>query len=350
MFRKITLLDNIILFPEQYIRLGSCAKTVELGLGLSTEEIEKRIRLFESTGAKVDCITECGSERLEQPELLKKLADTECLITCWQPLTRPVLQALSGRLKLVLYWTDAVRADVEAAHEYGIIVDNIPDYGTHAVSEYVFACLLEMLRRPSHHRQRAHSGSFDYENFKTARKGILMTEEINEETLIGKKLGIAGFGRIGQRVGRIGQAGFDMEVTYFSRSQKKEADELSIPRVSLDEMFRTSDIVTCHFPSSVRNPVIGRDLLSLLRPDSIFINTGGPESVDYEALIEMLEAGRFKAILDVHPRIPDRKRLNQIPNLFYTYRSAWYTKQSLWRKGQILMDKLERYSKTLGIE
>lgn len=347
MFKKITLLDNIILFPEQYIRLGSCAKSVELGLGLSTEEIDKRIRLFESSGVKVECITECGSERLPDDELMRKLSDTDCLITCWQPLSRAVLSHLAGSLKLALYWTDTVRADVEAAREFGITVDNIPDYGTHAVSEYVFACLLEMLRRPSYHAKRAHSGSYDYENFKTARKGVLMTDEIYEQTVYEKKIGIAGFGRIGERVARIAK-GFGMEVVYFSRGVKKAAEDMGVSRVSLEEMFSTCDIISAHFPSSVHEPIVGRDLLNLLRPDSIFVNTGGPETVDYEALIELLEANRFIGILDVHPRIPDRKRLNKISNLFYTYRSAWYTKQSLWRKGQILIGKLEQYSKQLG--
>jgi glycerate dehydrogenase len=248
---------------------------------------------------------------------------------------------------VVLYWTDTVRADAAAAREFGIALDNIPDYGTYAVAEYIFACLLEVLRRPSYHRTRAHSGSFDYENFKTARKGILMTDEIQEETLFGKKMGIAGFGRIGQRVGRIAK-GFGLDVVYFSREPKEEAVELGIPRVSLEEMFSTCDVISCHFPSSVREPIIGKELLGRLRSDSIFINTGGPESVDYDELIELLEAARFKAILDVHPRIPDRKRLNSIPNLFYTYRSAWYTRQSLWRKGQILLEKLEHYSNTIG--
>lgn len=347
MFKKITILDNVILFPEQYVRLAACAHALDLGLGLSTEEIEKRLRLFENTGVKVDCITECGSERLEEDQLLEKLANTDCLITCWQPLKSSVLKKLAGHLKLVLYWTDIMRADIKAAEESGITIENVPDYGIYAVSEYVFACLLEILRRPGYHNKRARSGSYDYENFKTARKGILMKSEIHEETLFGQRLGIAGFGRIGQRVAKIAKAGFEMDVVYFSRSMKNEAETLDIPHVSLEEMFETCDIISSHFPSSVHEPIIGRELLNLLRPDSIFINTGGPETVDYDALIELLEAGRFRAILDVHPRIPDRKRLNQIPNLFYTYRSAWYTKQSLWRKGQILIEKLEHYSKKM---
>jgi len=260
-----------------------------------------------------------------------------------------VLKHLADRLRLVLYWTDAVRADKQAAKEFGITVDNVPDYGTNAVAEYVFACLFEVLRRPSYHVKRAHSGSYDYENFKTARKGILMTDEIYEQTLFEKKLGVAGFGRIGERVARIAR-GLGMEVVYFSRTPKKEAEELGVPLVSLEEMFRTCDIVSAHFPSSVRQPLIGKDLLELLKPESILINTGGPESVDYDALIDLLEARSFRGILDVHPRIPDRKRLNQIPNLFYTYRSAWYTRQSLWRKGEILMSKLESYSAELGTE
>lgn len=347
MFKKITVLDNIILFPEQYVRLASLGESLELALGLSTEEIAKRLRLFEATGAKVDCITECGSERLAESELLEKLADTDCLITCWQPLTREALKGLAGHLKFVMYWTDAVRADTAAAEEFGITLDNIPDYGIYAVSEYIFACLLEMLRRPSYHGKRARSGSFDYENFKTARKGVLMQEEIREETLFGKRLGVAGFGRIGQRVAEIAKAGFGMDVVYFSRTPKGKAEELGIPYVSLEEMFQTCDIVSAHFPSHVRQPVIGRDLLGSLRPDSIFINTGGPETVDYNALIELLEENRFRAILDVHPHIPQRARLNNIPNLFYTYRSAWFTKQSLWRKGQILLDKVEEYSRRM---
>lgn len=348
MFKKITIIDNVILFPEQFVRLGACADSVELGLGLSTEEIERRLRVFEKSGAKVNCITECGSERLSESELVDVLVDTDCLITCWQPITRGALEKLAGRLKLVLYWTDITRIDREAAEDLGIVVDNVPDYGTQAVSEYVFACLLEMFRRPSYHVKRARSGSFDYENFKHARKGVFVTDDIFEETLNGKRLGIAGFGRIGQRVGTIAKCGFGMDAKYFSRTRKEEAEKLGIRYSSLDEMFETCDIITAHFPSSVTTPVIDRQLLNRLSPSSVFINTGSASAVDYEVLLELLEAGKFRAILDVHPGIPDRKRLNKIDNLIYTYRTAWYTKQSLARKGEILVGKLERYSQQLG--
>jgi lactate dehydrogenase-like 2-hydroxyacid dehydrogenase len=145
----------------------------------------------------------------------------------------------------------------------------------------VFACLPEVLRRPNHHSGRSRSRSFDYENFKTARKGILRVDEIQEEILYGKRLRIAGFGRIGQRVGAIAKAGFGMDVRYFSRTVKKEAEELGIPYRSLEEMFETCDIITAHFPSTLAQPVINREHLSLLRPDSIFINTGGPLTIDY---------------------------------------------------------------------
>jgi len=348
MFKKITIIDNVILFPDQFARLGACANSIELGLGLSTEEIARRLLIFEKTGAKVDCITECGSERLSEDELVSVLRETDCLITCWQPITRPVLEKLAGHLKLVLYWTDITRIDRKAADELGIVVDNVPDYGTQAVSEYVFACLLEMLRRPSYHIKRAHSGSYDYENFKHARKGVFLTDDIFEETLRGKRLGIAGFGRIGQQVGIIAKCGFGMDASYFSRTRKKAAEQMGIEYSSLEEMFETCDVVTAHFPATVTSPVIDRQLLYRLRPSAIFVNTGSAAAVDYEALLESLEAKRFRAILDVHPGIPDRKRLNKIDNLIYTYRTAWYTKQSLARKGEILIGKLERYANQLG--
>lgn len=342
-FNKITVLDNVILFPEHFRQLALYAKALQLDLGLSSEEVQERIRLLETTGVDVECVTECRSVRLSDDELIARLADTDCLITCWQPLSEVVLRALASTLRLVVYWTDITRADVSAAKRLGIRVENVAEYGVTAVPEYVFASLLEVLRRPAHHHQRAKTGSYDYENFKTAHKGVLSPFEVKEETLAGKRLGIVGLGRIGRRVAAIAKYGFGMEVCFFSRSYS-ENDAYEFRATFLEKMFEECDIVSLHLPPTLQTILIDSSLMKRLRPECILINTGAAAPLDYDALLELVEKRLFRAILDVFPGMPPRRRLQGLENVFFSYRAAWFSRQSLQKKGDLLLSKLRLFA------
>ncbi len=124
--------------------------------------------------------------------------------------------------------------------------------------------------------------------------------------LAGATLGIAGWGRIGRRIGAIATA-FGMRVLTWSRSlEPGNAPAPGVEAVAFDELFDRSDIVSVHLrlvPET--RGLIGARELALLGPDGLLVNTSRGPIVDEQALVAALEAGTIAgAALDVFDTEP----------------------------------------------
>ncbi|MBR3467744.1 MAG: hypothetical protein IKH15_11065 [Bacteroidales bacterium] len=123
--------------------------------------------------------------------------------------------------------------------------------------------------------------------------------------LHGKTLGIVGTGAIGTRTAQLFQA-FGCRVIAWSRTEKPEVKAMGIPYVPLDELMRTSDIISLHVPlTSETKYLISRELLALCKPTAILVNTARGNVVDMDALAESLREGRLAgAGIDVYEKEP----------------------------------------------
>lgn len=183
--------------------------------------------------------------------------------------------------------------DLAAATARGIAVTNTPDVLTEATAELAFALMLAAARR---------LGEGDRLVRSRAWTGWALDQLLGVQ-LAGKQLGIVGFGRIGQAMARRA-LGFAMRVVY---ADPEEAPGSAARRVSIDELFATSDVVSLHCPLTPETRrVVDAHRLGLMKPTAILVNTARGGCVDEPALIEALEAGRiFGAALDVYDREPD---------------------------------------------
>jgi glyoxylate reductase len=123
----------------------------------------------------------------------------------------------------------------------------------------------------------------------------------------GKKLGIVGFGGIGQAVARRAK-GFGMEILYAGRSRREEAEsELGARYLKLDELLQESDFVSIHTPlTSETQHLIGDAELEKMKPEAVLVNTSRGPVVDEAALADALESRRiFAAGLDVYEEEPE---------------------------------------------
>lgn len=162
-----------------------------------------------------------------------------------------------------------------------------------------------------------------------------------------KLVGVLGLGNIGRRVVRRVQ-GFDARVQYFDviPLNEEEERELEVTRVSLDELFRTSDILTCHTPLTPQTRhIVNRERLSLMKPTSVLINTSRGPVVDEEALIEALQEGRIAgAGLDVfekEPVDPDNPLL-KMDNVVVTPHVAGTTWDTWFRRAAFAYENMQR--------
>ena len=186
--------------------------------------------------------------------------------------------------------------DVEASAKRGIVVTNTPGVLDETTADVAFMLLLAAARRLGEGERLLRAGRWEWWGPKQ-----LMGRDV-----WGKRLGIVGFGRIGQAVARRAR-GFGMEVLYHNRSRKEEAEqELGARYVEFDELLETVDFVSVHTPiTDETHHLIGPKELGRMKRTAVLVNTSRGPVVDEAALADALAAGRiFAAGLDVYEEEP----------------------------------------------
>jgi glycerate dehydrogenase len=172
--------------------------------------------------------------------------------------------------------------DLDAARARGIPVTNIPGYGTTSVAQHVFALLLELAARVGATDAAVKNGEW------VRCPDFCFTVSPFVE-LVGKTIGIIGYGSIGQAVARIASA-FGMRVLANARSPKPS--DVPVEWVSKEELFRQSDVITLHCPlTEETRHLVNRDTLAKMKSSAFLINTGRGPLIDEDALAEALRNG-----------------------------------------------------------
>ncbi len=202
---------------------------------------------------------------------------------------------------------------VDVATQKGIPVFNTPARNAQAVAELFIANIISFLRKARQGVEWLEAGKWG-EGAHTAYLQFKGNE------LAGKQVGMVGFGAVAQTSAQLLKI-FPCEITYFDPFYT--ADDPLYKKQSLEELFRSSDIVAIHLPvTDETRGMIGADLLSLMKPDAIFVNTARAVVVDRDALLDVVENDKIRgAILDVfNHEPPDEKdyRLIRHPNVLAT--------------------------------
>jgi glyoxylate reductase len=187
--------------------------------------------------------------------------------------------------------------DVKAAVERGVVVTNTPGVLDETTADVAFMLLLAAARRLGEGERLLRAGRWEWWGPKQ-----LMGRDV-----WGKRLGIVGFGRIGQAVARRAK-GFGMEVLYHNRSRKEEAErEFEARYMGLNELLETADFVSIHTPLTPETKhLIGAEELDNMKPEAVLVNTSRGPVVDEAALADALAESRiFAAGLDVYEEEPD---------------------------------------------
>lgn len=170
--------------------------------------------------------------------------------------------------------------DLKAAAKRGVTVANVPSYGENTVAEFAFALMLSLSRKifESYHRIRE-EGSF--------RLDGLMGFDLK-----GKILGVVGTGRIGLHVIKMAK-GFDMKIIANDAFPNENlAKELGFAYLPLEELLKTSDIISLHVPYSEKtHHLINKSNIGLIKKGAYLINTARGGIVETEALIGALKNG-----------------------------------------------------------
>ena len=198
-----------------------------------------------------------------------------------------LLDAAGPQLRVVANFAVGYdNVDLEAVTRRGVIVSNTPAVLTEATAEMAIALMLALLRRVAEgDRLIRRRESWIWGPNMMLGRGLA--------TLV---LGLVGYGRIGQAVGRLARA-HGMDVVYSSRSG-------GIP---LAELLAAADVVSLHLPLNAETRhLIDATALATMKPTAVLVNTSRGPIVDEAALAEALAGGRIAgAALDVFEREPE---------------------------------------------
>lgn len=232
--------------------------------------------------------------------------------------TEDVLKALPS-LKLISIWgTGTDHIDLAAAERLGITVVNTPGVSAIAMAEHALALMLSLARDLPRIDAKTKRGAWP--------RGFVTQ-------LHGKTLGIIGLGAIGQQFARIAR-GIGMRVIAWTRHANiLTAQELDLEFVSLDDLYKRSDVVSIHVrltPDTTK--FVGEREFALMKPSAFFINTARGGVIDEQALIKALEANKIAgAGLDVFETEPlvENSPITRLNNVILTPHSGGVTQQAL---------------------
>lgn len=254
-------------------------------------------------------------DRTNPDDVVERCKDATVIVTNKTPITKAVIDA-AHQLKLIAVTATGYNiVDVSAARERGIVVCNVPGYGTDAVAQHTFALLLELSNQVGRHAASVRDGDWS-----RSKDFCYSFHTIHE--LSGRTIGIVGYGAIGMKVAEIARA-FGMKVLYFSRSQKTTSDQW----VSLDELFAQSDVVSLHCPLTKENTgMVQESLLRRMKPSAFLINTARGQLINEHDLARALREGWIAgAALDVLSKEPPESAHPLVPlsNCIITPHNAW---------------------------
>ena len=261
-------------------------------------------------------------DRTPPDEVAGRAAGAEVLITNKAIVGREQIAALPSLRLVAVTATGFNIVDVVAAREHGIVVSNVPGYGTRSVAQHVFALLLELTQRVGDHSRSARG-----DGWPSAKDWSFWEGELIE--LDGLTLGIVGLGEIGSMVARIGEA-FGMRVLA-TRSSRRPMPGNAIA-ADLDEIFAASDVITLHCPLTPETRgMVDEARLGRMKRSAFLINTARGPLVDESALAAALDSGRIAgAGLDVLAQEPPTlgNPLLSARNCIITPHLAWASRSA----------------------
>ena len=278
-------------------------------------------------------------DRTPSEEIVKRMGDAEAVYTNKTPISADAIGLCPNLRFIGVLATGYDVVDTQAARESGVVVCNIPTYGTDAVAQYAIALLLEMCHHVGEHSDCVKKGEWTH-----CQDWCFWRHPLVE--LAGKTLGIIGFGRIGQRTARLGMA-LGMQVLAYDECHVEGLETQGCRYAGFEEVLSSSDIISLHCPllPSTRG-LINRRTIHKMKDGVKIINTSRGPLIVEEDLREALDSGKVSgAAVDVVSAEPIREDnpLMGAKNIIITPHIAWAPKESRQRLLDIAVGNLRHF-------
>lgn len=278
-------------------------------------------------------------DRTPENLILERIENAEIVITNKTPIDKKVMDMSPNMKYIGVLATGYNVVDIEEAKKRGIVVTNIPTYGTDSVAQYVFALLLGLC-----HHVESHSESVKDGNWEKCEDFCYWNHPLIE--LSGKTMGIIGFGRIGKRTAQIAAA-FGMNVLVYDRTPEFNLENDNLKFVTIEKLYEKSDIISLHVPLfKTTEGMICKASIDKMKDGVMIINTSRGPLINEADLTEALKSGKVKgAAVDVVSSEPIKSDnpLLSAPNIMITPHIAWAPLEARKRLMDIASDNLKAF-------
>lgn len=221
-------------------------------------------------------------DRSSPEEARERVKDIDVLLINKVCVDRELIDAAPSLKLICIAATGVNNIDVDYAASKGIPVRNAVGYSTDSVVQSTFMHILSLVGGAPYFDRSVKSGDY-------SRSGMFTDPNWNWWELAGKTIGIVGLGNIGKKVACIAEA-FGMKVCYYSTSGTGHCEDY--PCLSLEELLRTSDIVSVHAPLNERTlNLIGEAELAMMKPSAYLVNMGRGAIIVEDALARAVDEG-----------------------------------------------------------
>ena len=275
-------------------------------------------------------------DRTLPEQVVERCKGAEVVLTNKVVLDAEILNQLPHLSYIGVLATGYNVVDLEVASRQSITVTNIPAYSTNSVAQMVWAHILNITNNVAHYATENSKGRW------TNNKDFCYYDFTHTE-LAGKTMGIVGLGNTGMATARIAQAFGLKVIAYTSKTQLPEG----MTKVTLDELFQESDILSLHCPlTNETKGLVNRERLNLMKPSAILINTSRGPVVNEADVADALNQGRIAAfgadVVSVEPIEASNPLLNA-KNCFLTPHIAWATKEARQRLIDICVENVKAF-------
>lgn len=283
----------------------------------------------------INLTVEQGGAEVHQPEdyVIEACKDADIIVTQFFTITKKLIDSCPNLKAVCVLRGGYENINLDYLNEKNILVFNTPGRNANAVADFTLGMILSECRNiaKSHYELKQGRWNRNYPN------------SDNIPDLCDKTVGIIGYGNIGRKVAQR-LKGFETNIVVYDPYLKDDED--GIKKVSLEELFKISDIVTIHSRlTKETEKMVNKELLSLMKPTAYFINTARSGLVDEDALTEVLKdhkiAGAAVDVFEVEPPEKDYKFIG-FDNVTVTPHLAGSTKDAFSHSPVLLAKQLQK--------
>lgn len=262
-------------------------------------------------------------------QIAERIAGMDVVLVNKVVLNRQAIEAAEHLKLICVSATGTNNVDLDAAAERGIPVCNVVGYATDSVAQHSIALMLGLATRWHTYFQDVRSGKWSQ-----SRQFCLGSHPVVE--LAGKKIGVVGFGALGQKVAQIADA-LGMEVILAPSLSGRDHGDTPYTRLPMEKLLPQVDVLSIHCPLSEKSrDLIAAPELAQMKASAFIVNTARGGIVNEPDLIDALKNRRiagagFDVLESEPPSITNAMLDPLIPNLILTPHSAWVSREARQR-------------------